>query len=652
MTTANNIDRLALLARLRQHVVAMLGLHLPNLAGTQERMGQVRTTAWIGLVVGSTFAVFNLLTPGMAMLGLVELLAVLFLLLPSVVLAQRADWVEPAELLMLLAALVIFSGLIVLGGVEGTGLYWTYTAPFLAFFLKGQKQGWWYSLGFAALWALYFALGGPDLDFAYHYLPTTRVHFLLALLFYTLLAAHFNLLRSRFEEKLAQRVEEKTADAKRLLTQMQYLATHDQTTGLPNRTLMMELLPQEINTAQAGGHRLVVCNLRLERLFEFGNVLGLAGADSVVKQVASHLSQFAHGHGLLARGRRDEFTLTYRLDQAELNAESLGRFIAKHQFSVQEQGMSLYIELTLGLAIYPDHCTKADLLLKKAEQALLQARKNAQRWSIYDEQQDQQFLRHHQLFGKLRDALQSQQLSMHFQPQIDLQTGRVKGAEALVRWNDPVDGMIPPGAFIPVAEESGLIRPLTIWVLAESMRECARWHRAGLNLDISINLSAMNLMDPELPDALQAALTETGLNPACVNLEITESCFMASPQRALEVVQKIHESGFKLSIDDFGTGYSSLSYLKSMPIDELKIDQSFVLKLLDEVGDQAIVSSTIALAHNFGLQVVAEGIEDEATALWLRTHGCDIGQGYTYAKPLPPSHFVAFVRAQGTLRQP
>ncbi len=634
------------LDRLRQHIVEMLGLHLNNLAGDQERISHVRITAWLGVVVGSLFAGFNMLEPGLLMLGMVELAAVLLLLLPAAFLVQHTQYINQAELLILVAAMVIFSALVVFGGIEGTGLFWVNTMPFLAFFLKGQRQGWWYSLGFAALVAAFLTFRDPQWPLVYNYNPVVQVHFLISLCFYTLLAANFNLLRSRFEDKLAQRVEEKTADAKNLLLQMQYLATHDELTGLPNRTQLLELLQQEINVAQTGGQQFAVCNLRLERLFEIGNVLGQAGADRVVKQVAEHIAQIAHEHGLLARGRRDEFTITYRLDSAVPDAESLGRLISKRQMSVKEQGMSLYIELTLGLAIYPVHSRDPALLLKKAEQALLQARQNTQRWSVYNEQQEQLFVRHHLLFGKLRDALLNQQLTMHFQPQIDLLSGRIIGAEALARWPDPLEGMIAPCDFIPVAEESGLIRPLTIWVLAEAMRECARWHRLGLDLDVSINLSAMNLLDPELTGALQVALQDTGLDPHRVNLEITESCFMTSPQRAMAEIQRIHEAGFKLSIDDFGTGYSSLSYLKSLPIDELKIDQSFVRKLLSNPGDQAIVSSTIALAHNLNLLVVAEGIEDQATADWLTAKGCDIGQGYTFAKPMPAKDFISFAQAR------
>ncbi len=637
-----------LLSGLRRHLVEVLGWQLRHLADSEQRMRQVRITAGIGVVVSTLFSAFNILTPGMFALGVIELLTGLLVLLPAVWLARSPRWIDAAELLIMLAAAVILSALVVFGGVEGSGLFWAYTAPFVAFFVKGQKQGWWYSLGFVAMTATYFGVGGTQLPFAFDFAPTTQLHFVLSLVFYTVLAAQFNLLRSRYEEKMAQLVEEKTADATKLLAQMQYLATHDQTTGLPNRTLLLEQLQQEMDAAQAAGQDLAVCTLRLERLFELGNVLGPDGINSVVKQVATQLAKVVEGHGLLARGRRDEFTLSYRLTGAGVDVQTLGRFMARQQITVQEQGMPLYIELTLGLATCPEHGKDAAELLKKAEQALLQSRRNALRWSVYDAQQDQQFTRHHLLFGKLRAALQQQQLLMHYQPQIDLQSGRVVGVEALVRWPDPAEGMISPAVFIPVAEESGLIRPLTIWVLAESMRECERWHRAGLALDVSINLSALNLLDPELPEALQAALTETGLHPRHVNLEITESCFMASPQRAMAILQSLHESGFKLSIDDFGTGYSSLSYLKSMPIDELKIDQSFVRKLLQSPGDQAIVSSTIALAHNFKLRVVAEGIEDAATADWLRTQHCDIGQGYTYARPMPPAEFVAFVRQRGT----
>jgi EAL domain-containing protein (putative c-di-GMP-specific phosphodiesterase class I) len=210
---------------------------------------------------------------------------------------------------------------------------------------------------------------------------------------------------------------------------------------------------------------------------------------------------------------------------------------------------------------------------------------------------------------------------------------------------------VPPAVFIPVAEQSGLIRTLTTWMVGECLRECARWHSLGLDLDISINLSARNLMDPELMRVLQAGLEQTGLLPHRINLEITESCFMASPERAMDVIQRIHDAGFRLSIDDFGTGYSSLSYMRSLPIDELKIDQSFVRTVLFNPGDQAIVSPTIQLAHCLNLSVVAEGNEDQETAEWLQARGCDIGQGYHFSRPLPSDSFEALAHSFGTERK-
>ena len=625
-----------------------LGLGLKDLIGLDERIRHVRAVTTIGISVGLLFSFFNLLTPDMFILGMAELGAVVLLLCPAAVLGRQTRYIALAEALILAATLVILGALVVLGGVEGTGIFWLYIAPFLAFFLKGQRRGWWYSLAFMALVLFYFAGLEPLLSFSYKYSPIMATHFLLSLGFYTLLAAAFNQLRSRFEEQLQTRVDEKTADAKALLSQLQYLATHDALTGLPNRVMLLEHLEEEIKAVQASGQGLLICNLRLERLFELGNVLGTEGRDKLVKKIAEHLTGISSGKGLLARTGRDEFVIVYRLAATRVNPEVLRQFIAERQISVPVQGYTLYIEFTLGLAQFPEHSQDAQQLIKQAEQAMLQARKSDQQWSVYSEEQEQVFVRHHLLFGKLRDAITSRHLQVHYQPQIDLSSGLVVGAEALARWHDPVTGMVPPVQFIPVAEESGLIRPLTTWLMEQCLQDCAHWRAMGLAMDVSINLSALNLLDPDLLNVLQAAVQATGVNPQHVNLEITESCFMTSPERAMEVIARIDQAGFKLSIDDFGTGYSSLSYLKNLPIDELKIDQSFVRKLLDNPHDQAIVSSTIDLAHNFELTVVAEGIEDAATAAWLHARGCDTGQGYCYAKPMPVDALIAFAQSTGT----
>lgn len=632
-------------------LVDLLGLRLKDQIALEERLGHVRTTAWIALVVSSLFGVFNLLTPGMLALGLLEMAAATVLLAPAVLLSGRPAYVGYAESLMLMASVIILGGLIVLGGVAGTGVLWVFSAPFAAFFLAGQRRGWWYSMGFVVAVAIYLFWGAPHLSYAYPYPPEFALHFVFALCFYTLAAAAFNQLRTRFEEQLQQRVEEKTSHSKALLEELQYLATHDALTGLPNKVLLHDTLADEMQEATTTGGGLAVCNLHLERFFELCNVLGTEGSDKLVRHIAEHLSLMAGGHGRLARVGRDEFVIVYRLKEPTLSQKILQQFIAERQFSVREQGYTLYIEFTLGLAIFPAHADTAQLLLDKAEQAMLQARKSGQHWSVYDAVQEQVFVRHHLLFGRLREALVKQHLQVHYQAKIDMQTGRVLGAEALARWNDPDNGMVPPSEFIPVAEESGLIRLLTNWLIGECMTECARWRAQGLDLEVSINLSALDLMDPSLLVVLQAGLAKTGLPAHYVNLEITESCFMNSPERAMEVIHRIHESGFKLSIDDFGTGFSSLSYMKNLPIDELKIDQSFVRRLLQNTGDQAIVTSTIELAHNLRLAVVAEGIEDTETADWLRARGCDIGQGFCFARPEPAAALMNRALRLGTGRE-
>ena len=622
----------------------ILGLRLKDLVGFEERARHVHSATSIGFFFGVLFALFNMLTPGMLRLGQVEMAIVLLALGPAALASRSPRWVGYAEVLVMLAAYGFSLALVALGGVEGTGLFWVGMVPFLAFFVAGQRLGWRYCLGLITVLVVYFALVQRHLGWAYQHTNTVAVQFVLSFVFYTLVAAAFNQARCRFEEQLQRRVDEKTADAKTLLSQLQYLATHDTLTGLPNRVLLLQDLSAAMDAAQTQGHGVVVCVLRLERLFELTNVLGSEGGDTLVREVVKHLQQVCAARGTLSRTRRDEFAIVYPISQPSVSPQTLQQFISEHPVSIQVQGYSLFIEFTMGLAVFPLHAQSAEKLVHRAEQAMLQADKSDQSWSLYNEQQEQTFVRHHLLFGRLRDALQQHHLQVHYQPQIDLASGRLHGAEALARWWDPHSGsMISPAVFVPVAEESGLIRPLTRWLIGECLRTCASWHAAGYPISVSINLSALNLLDPELLAVLQQGMADTGLDARHINLEITESCFMDSPERAMDVVRRLHERGFMLSIDDFGTGYSSLSYLKNLPINELKIDQGFVRNLLTSRGDQAIVASTLELAHNLALSVVAEGIEDPPTAQWLRDKGCEIGQGYCFAKPMAAADFLTYL---------
>jgi diguanylate cyclase (GGDEF)-like protein len=623
----------------------VLGLSEHTVAGLEERARHVRATATLGAVFGVLFAAFNMLTPGMLALGWVELGVVAVLLLPAGMLSRSLRTVVAAERLLLLAATALAAALIAFGGIEATGLYWVNLLPFIAFFIAGQRQGWGYCVGMMATMALYFTVGQHHLPWGFRYTPVVATQFLLSFTFFTLVAAAFNRARTQFEDRLQRRVEEKTADAVALLNQLEFLATHDSHTGLPNQVQLLRDLDRFIDqaTVQEGG--LAVCIVRVERLFEFTNVLGAAGGDELVRAIAGELEATCGVRGTLARTRRDEFAIVYPLPVPGLPEQDLAAFIRDHPVVVSVQGYSMFLELSIGVATFPEHAREAPRLLHRAEQAMLQSVRSHRTWSLYSEAQEETFVRHHLLFGRLRDALQHGQLQLYYQPQVELATGRLHAAEALLRWWDPeAAAMVPPATFIPVAEESGLMQPITRWVVTRSLRDCAAWRATGLEIGVSINLSARNLLEPDLLPFLEGSVRHHGLAPGDVCLEITEGCFMDFPERAMAVVRGLHAGGFRLSIDDFGTGYSSLSYLRNLPVAELKIDRTFVLNLLEAQGDQAIVSSTIELAHNLRRTVVAEGIEDPQTADWLRERGCDLGQGYWLARPMPVDEFTAFAR--------
>lgn len=621
----------------------VFGFKINDTIAIEKRMRQVTAVSIIGAIFGFIFSMFNFFTPQMERLSIVELLAVVLLLVACLI-GRKAAFVALAEDMVMFATLSIMLALIVFGGIEGTGLFWVYTAPFLAFFLKGQSLGWWYNLALVVLVTIYFIVSDQIFPDAYQFSPVVASQFIVSLGFYTLIAAAFNHLRSRFEEQLQKQVSIKTADSQKLLEQLQFLATHDQLTQLPNKVMLIDMLEKQMKEINIPEQVLVVCILKLERMFEVSTILGNSGADQLVLKIAEYLERFTAAKGALAHTHRDEFVITYPANRMTFNPEELHLFFAERQISIELQGYFIYCDVTVGLAIYPDHDADPQTLLNKAQQAMLQAHEKGQQWLMYDSKQEKAFVRHHLLFGKLRAALMQHHLHMHYQPKIDLVTGLVVGAEALMRWHDPVEGFISPLEFIPVAEESGLIIPLTTWLVDVCMRECAVWRQQEFHLQMSINLSVRNLLDLDFVPVLQASLNKYNLSASNITLEITESCFMSSPERAMEVIHRLNEIGFKLSIDDFGTGYSSLSYIKNLPISELKIDQSFVRKLLQNNSDQAIVSSTIDLAHNFDLLIVAEGIEDESTANWLQARGCDIGQGYFFAKPMPSDMFLKFLK--------
>jgi EAL domain-containing protein (putative c-di-GMP-specific phosphodiesterase class I) len=299
------------------------------------------------------------------------------------------------------------------------------------------------------------------------------------------------------------------------------------------------------------------------------------------------------------------------------------------------EGQALEIEASVGVVVSPDHGLDPDTLLRRADVAMYIAKRGNTHVAIYDPAQDQHSPARLQLVGDLRRAIEGDGLILHYQPKASFATGQVLGSEALVRWLHPQHGFMTPDEFIPLAENTGLIRSLSRRVLHDALRQCRQWQDRGVSMPVSVNLSMRDLHDPQLPELVSGLLVQWHVAPSQLKLEITESAVMADAERAIDVLGRLRAMGVQISIDDFGTGYSSLSYLKRLPVDEIKIDRSFVQQMSADRRDLAIVRSTIGLAHDLGLSVVAEGVEDRETWELLADHGCDLVQGYYLSRPIP-----------------
>ena len=425
------------------------------------------------------------------------------------------------------------------------------------------------------------------------------------------------------------------------------LAFRDSLTDLPNRAGFVERLQLRLQESASGpGAPAAVLMLGLDRFKHVNDVQGHVFGDQVLRAVAARLQALLKDQPhLLARLGGDEFVLL--LDQADEQAALQVAHAIRHDFETPLYLDAQLVDLSagIGIALFPQHGDKAVLLLSRAALAMYATKKRQSGSTLYNTQMDVGSQESLSLLSELRRAVEGGELRLYLQPKVDLKTGHVISAEALVRWQHPQRGLVPPMQFIPFAEQSGFIRELTRWVIAESVRAWARLQAHGLALRISVNLSTRDLMDPELANKIAQVLAAHGAHTDSLCLEITESAIMDDPARALDTLNQLHGMGFKLSIDDFGTGYSSLAYLKGLPVDELKIDKSFVMAMETDIGDAKIVRSTIELAHNMGLTVVAEGVETAKAWKLLAELGCDEGQGYFIAKPMPEIQFLAWLQA-------
>ena len=416
------------------------------------------------------------------------------------------------------------------------------------------------------------------------------------------------------------------------------LARYDSLTGLPNRTLFAEELERAADGAQRRGDGLAVLLIDIERFSAINNTLGSHSGDEVLGEVARRLDG---RFGFAARVGGDEYAILCpdeaTTDRARERAEEVLRTLEP---PVTLDEVALDVEANVGVAVLGEHADDPEVLLQRADLALAHARSHGSRVEVYSPRMERSDAARLKLLGQVRRALADGEFVLHYQPKVDLQTRRITGVEALVRWRHPELGLLAPDRFIGMVEQTSLIGPLTMTVLAQALQQIVAWRRRGIVLQVAVNLSARNLLDPELPERVGALLAEHGVPPEQLVLEVTESAAMADPDRGVRVLESLRQMGLGVAIDDFGTGNASIEYLAQLPATELKIDRAFVTDILERERDRAIVRSTIDLARNLGMTVVAEGIESEETMEYLAAAGCAMGQGFFFSRPLPPEQLT------------
>lgn len=428
--------------------------------------------------------------------------------------------------------------------------------------------------------------------------------------------------------------------------QIEFLAFHDPLTGLPNRVLAKDHLGMAAAYADRSNTKVALFFLDLDNFKTINDSLGHTVGDALLKAVAVCLRDCVRNTDTISRQGGDEFLVllpdAYDTDAMTDIAEKILQELSA-PFDID--GYQLSTSASIGIAVYPDDGKDFETLLKKADTAMYQSKKAGRStYHFYTEKMNIDAVKHHQMLMGLARAVERNEFVLYYQPQIDLGSGAVIGAEALIRWMHPERGMVPPGLFIPVAEDSGHIVPIGEWVLREACRQAVAWHQAGLpKLVVAVNLSAVQFKRSNLEKSVIQALAESGLNPEFLELELTESILIQDTENVLDTVQRLKALGVKLSIDDFGTGYSSLSYLKRFAVDKLKIDQSFVRDMVNDPGDAAIVRAIIQMAKSLNLKTIAEGVEDEAMLASLRLHHCDEAQGYYFGRPMPAEDFAHYL---------
>ena len=428
---------------------------------------------------------------------------------------------------------------------------------------------------------------------------------------------------------------------------LEYQSLHDPLTGLPNRMLFNDRLRQAIVVGHREREPLVLLIMDMDRFKEVNDTLGHQVGDLLLQQVALRLAATLRQSDTVARLGGDEFAVLPAggtdLEGGSHTAKKILRAL-EHPFVVD--GRNIDVGASIGIAQCPEHGEEADTLMRHADVAMYVAKRTKRGYAVYAPQLDEHTAAHLALIGELRHAIGHDELVLHYQPTVAIKSGRTIGVEALVRWQHPTQGLIPPDQFIPAAEETELVQPLAQWVLNHGLSQLRSWNDSGLDVELAVNLSAWNLRDPDFPELASGLLESWGVDPNRLTLEITESGIMA-PSSILEAISQLSTLGVGLSIDDFGTGYSSLARLKRLPVNEIKVDKSFIIGMIADGMSVSIVRSVIELGHNMGLRVVAEGVENRETMDKLVTLGCDLAQGHYLCPPMPATELTRWFRESG-----
>ncbi|HLA74980.1 MAG TPA: EAL domain-containing protein [Gammaproteobacteria bacterium] len=425
---------------------------------------------------------------------------------------------------------------------------------------------------------------------------------------------------------------------------LEHQALHDSLTSLPNRNLLYERMQQALAVSQRMHKNVALFIMDLDHFKEVNDTLGHHVGDLLLQKTALRLRSALRESDTVARLGGDEFAILLPTIEDAQHAVLAAQKILKLVYRpIVLEGHTLTVGGSIGIALSPDHGQDNDTLMRHADTAMYYAKRTQSGYSVYDHDLEQQSITEPDMASKLRLAMERNELLLHYQPKVDMHTGKVSSVEALVRWQHPQQGLLMPAEFIGLAEKSGVINPLTLWVVKEALRQCLIWRQSGVDVPIAMNLSARNLQSRDMPDQIGALIKGTDINPAWLEFEISESAILSNPGNTLDVLRRLHLLGVKISIDNYGTAPASLYYLNQLPMHQIKIDKSFIADMHD-AGNARIVRAAIDLAHNLGRTAIAKGVESQEAFELLKSLGCDMVQGYYMAPPLTASDLLAWLK--------